>query len=66
MLSESRWREIEYLVCEVERLEREIGYNVREVGDREALETVCRILRNMRRKTVEAADGGICGDGREA
>jgi hypothetical protein len=49
MISESHWREIEYLVLDIERLEREIGYDVRQSEDYEAYETVCRILNNMRR-----------------
>jgi hypothetical protein len=50
MLSESRWQEIKYIVSDIERLEQEIGYDVREAGDYEAHETVCRILRNMQRR----------------
>jgi hypothetical protein len=38
-----------FRMLDIERVEREIGYDVRQPQDYEAYETMCRILRNMRR-----------------
>ena len=38
---------VEAILGEIESLEREIGFDVREPGDREVFDTVCRIERKM-------------------
>jgi hypothetical protein len=58
--TESWWSEIDYLLCEIERLQNEIPYDASEAGDWEAREVVNRMLaklgglRGERPRTLQA------------